>query len=146
MPMMVAPTPKAISTMLAAIPPYSRSFFMVSSVRPVCCRDPSHLAGAGRPSGDLTAPVAGSPQGDWGKPAMPRNHARATMTAMKILVTAASRHDATDEIATAIAEALTRRGHEAEACSIDAASPEGYDAVVLGSAVYIGRWLKPARQ
>jgi menaquinone-dependent protoporphyrinogen oxidase len=65
--------------------------------------------------------------------------------AMRILVTAASRHGSTREIAAAIAEALVQRGHEAEACPIKGAAPEGYDAVVLGSAVYTGRWLKPAR-
>jgi menaquinone-dependent protoporphyrinogen oxidase len=64
---------------------------------------------------------------------------------MRILVTAASRHGSTREIAAAIAEALVQRGHEAEACPIEGAAPEGYDAVVLGSAVYTGRWLKPAR-
>src|SRR3954462_11565570 len=65
--------------------------------------------------------------------------------AMRILVTAASRHGSTREIAAAIAEALVQRGHEAEACPIEGAVPEGCDAVVLGSAVYTGRWLKPAR-
>jgi len=64
---------------------------------------------------------------------------------MRILVTAASRHGSTGEIAAAIAEALVQRGHEAEAGPIEAAAPERYDAVVLGSAVYTGRWLKPAR-
>src|SRR3954464_13651727 len=65
--------------------------------------------------------------------------------AMRILVTAASRHGSTCEIAAAIAETLVQRGHEAEACPIEGAAPEGYDAVVLGSAVYTGRWLQAGR-
>jgi menaquinone-dependent protoporphyrinogen oxidase len=65
---------------------------------------------------------------------------------MRVLITAASRHDATREIAQAIADGLVRRGIEAEARPVeDVADPADYDAVVLGSAVYMGRWLKPAR-
>jgi menaquinone-dependent protoporphyrinogen oxidase len=67
---------------------------------------------------------------------------------MHVLVTAASRHDATREIAAAIADGLARRGIEAEARAVEevrGGDLRGYDAVVLGSAVYMGRWLKPAR-
>jgi menaquinone-dependent protoporphyrinogen oxidase len=68
------------------------------------------------------------------------------MSEMKVLVTAASRHGATREIAGAIRGILAAAGHE-----VDLATPErvstvaGYDAVVLGSAVYAGRWLPQAR-
>jgi menaquinone-dependent protoporphyrinogen oxidase len=66
---------------------------------------------------------------------------------MRVLVTAATRHDATREIAEAIAAGLVARGIEAESRPIDEVTDlAGYDAVVLGSAVYMGRWLKPARQ
>jgi menaquinone-dependent protoporphyrinogen oxidase len=66
---------------------------------------------------------------------------------MRVLVTAASRHGATHEIASAIAEGLTRRGVEAEARAAEQLdSLEGYDAYVIGSAVYVGHWLDPARE
>ena len=66
---------------------------------------------------------------------------------MRALVTAASRHGATHEIATAIAAGLTRRGVEAEARAAEEVdSLDGYDAYVIGSAVYVGRWLEPARE
>jgi len=66
---------------------------------------------------------------------------------MRVLVTAASRHGSTAEIAEAIATGLTRRGADAEAIPIDEVDGlEGFDAVVLGSAIYMGRWLKPARK
>ena len=65
---------------------------------------------------------------------------------MRALVAAASRHGATHEIAEAIAAGLARRGVEAEARHAEGlASIDGYDALVLGSAVYVGRWLEPAR-
>lgn len=65
---------------------------------------------------------------------------------MRILVCAASRHEATNEVAKAIADTLERAGNE-----VEVRRPEqvghltGFDAVVLGSAIYAGRWLKPAR-
>jgi menaquinone-dependent protoporphyrinogen oxidase len=65
---------------------------------------------------------------------------------MRVLVTAASRHGATHEIAEAIANGLARRGVEAEARPVDELTGlDGYDAYVIGSAVYIGRWLATAR-
>jgi menaquinone-dependent protoporphyrinogen oxidase len=65
---------------------------------------------------------------------------------MRVLVTAASKHGATSEIGTLIAGWLTDAGIEAEArAPDDVQSLDGYDAVVLGSAVYAGRWLEPAK-
>ena len=65
---------------------------------------------------------------------------------VRVLVTAASRHGATHEIATAIAAGLARRGVEAEARPAEELdSLDGYDAYVVGSAVYVGHWLDPAR-
>ena len=65
---------------------------------------------------------------------------------MKILVTAASKHGATAEIAGVIGAVLEAEHHE-----VDVVAPafvEGvrrYDAVVLGSGVYAGHWLKQAK-
>jgi len=65
---------------------------------------------------------------------------------MRVLITAASRHHATTDVAQAIADTLERAG-------IDVAvhRPEevghlaSYDAVILGSAIYAGHWLAPAK-
>ena len=65
---------------------------------------------------------------------------------MRVLVTAASRHGATYEIAEAIAAGLGQRGVGAEARPAEGIEAiDGYDAGVIGSAVYVGRWLEPAR-
>jgi menaquinone-dependent protoporphyrinogen oxidase len=66
---------------------------------------------------------------------------------MNVLVTAASQHGATREIAEAIADALRKRGLEvAVLAPEDVGSVEDYDAVIIGSAVYTGHWLKPANE
>jgi menaquinone-dependent protoporphyrinogen oxidase len=66
---------------------------------------------------------------------------------MSVLVAAASRYGATAEIARAIGEGLERAGLDVTVASVDdVSSLDGYDAVVLGSAVYAGRWLKAARK
>jgi menaquinone-dependent protoporphyrinogen oxidase len=65
---------------------------------------------------------------------------------MNVLVTAATRTGATIEIAEAIAGVLRADGMRVTVAGPDAVDDvEGYDAVVLGSAVYSGRWLEPAR-
>jgi menaquinone-dependent protoporphyrinogen oxidase len=65
---------------------------------------------------------------------------------MTILVAVASRHGSTEEIARAIGSSLRDRGLEAEVIRVDEVEDvAGYDAVVLGSAVYAGRWLESAR-
>lgn len=65
---------------------------------------------------------------------------------MTVLVASASRHGSTTEIAAAIGRVLRERGVEAEVADVAAVeSLERYDAVVLGSGVYAGRWLEPAR-
>lgn len=69
---------------------------------------------------------------------------------MKLIVAAASRHNSTREIAAAVAAGLTQRGVDAELRSIeeliDHDALDGYEAVVLGSAIYMGRWLPEARR
>jgi len=66
---------------------------------------------------------------------------------MKVLVSASSRHGATAEIAKAIGDALTAAGIDADVRQPEeVASLAPYDGVVLGSGVYAGRWLAPARQ
>jgi menaquinone-dependent protoporphyrinogen oxidase len=65
---------------------------------------------------------------------------------MKVLVTAASKYGATGEIASAIGEVLAGHGLDATVVPCEQVdSVDGYDAVVLGSAVYAGHWLKAAR-
>jgi menaquinone-dependent protoporphyrinogen oxidase len=69
---------------------------------------------------------------------------------VKILVSAASKHGSTLEIADRIAEAL-RAGLPGDAIvDVFPAARVGdvapYDAVVLGSGVYMGRWLQDGRE
>ena len=65
---------------------------------------------------------------------------------MKVLVAVASRHGATREIADAIGRALDSEGVTASVVAVaQAGDLAGYDAFVLGSAVYMGRWLDSAR-
>ncbi len=65
----------------------------------------------------------------------------------RVLVTAASRHNGTREIAEAIAAGVAERGIAAEARAIEDVTDVGdYGAVVLGSAVYMNRWLGEARR
>jgi len=64
---------------------------------------------------------------------------------MRVLVAAASKHGATNEIAIEIGRTLTDHGVETEVLDVeDVSALDGFDAVILGSAVYIGHWLKPA--
>jgi menaquinone-dependent protoporphyrinogen oxidase len=64
---------------------------------------------------------------------------------MKVLVTAATRHGATKGIAEAIGRAFVGKGLSVQVLPIEeVSSVDDYDAVVLGSALYLGRWLGPA--
>ena len=59
---------------------------------------------------------------------------------MRVLVTTASRHGGTREIGDTVAEVLRGAGHDVtHADPDDVEQLDGYDAVVLGSAVYVGR-------
>jgi menaquinone-dependent protoporphyrinogen oxidase len=67
--------------------------------------------------------------------------------AMKVLVSAASKHGSTQEVAELIAVQLRGRGHEVKTTPPqDVRDVEGVDVVLLGSAVYMGQWMKPARE
>ncbi len=64
---------------------------------------------------------------------------------MRVLVSAASRHGATRGIAERIGEVLRDRDIEVTVVEPGKADTiEGCDAVVLGSAVYLGQWLPDA--
>ena len=66
---------------------------------------------------------------------------------MKVLVCAATKYGATGEIADAVADVLAEKGLEVTVIPPEQASAiEQFDAVVLGSAVYMGQWMKPARE
>jgi menaquinone-dependent protoporphyrinogen oxidase len=71
-----------------------------------------------------------------------------TVAPPRVLVVAASRHGSTEEIARAIAARLggPAPGLAAMAVPVEQdPDPRPFAAVVLGSAVYMGRWLEPAR-
>ncbi len=64
---------------------------------------------------------------------------------MKVLVSVASRHGASFEIAEAISAALAGAGFQTAVLPPDAVtSLDGYDAVILGSCVYVGHWMDSA--
>ncbi len=64
-----------------------------------------------------------------------------------MLVTAATEHGSTAEIAEAIGAALRAHGIESEVVAPEHVTDvERYDAAVVGSAVYVGHWLKPATE
>jgi menaquinone-dependent protoporphyrinogen oxidase len=65
---------------------------------------------------------------------------------MRVLVAAASRYGGTAGIAEAIARRLEDEHLDVDVVPVeDVEDVAGYDAVVLGSAVYAGRWMKSAR-
>lgn len=65
---------------------------------------------------------------------------------MKVLVAVATRHGSTREIAEQIAGVLRAGGASPELRDVEAvAALDGYDAAVIGSAVYAGQWLPEAR-
>jgi menaquinone-dependent protoporphyrinogen oxidase len=69
-----------------------------------------------------------------------------TMT-KPLLVAYATKHESTEEVARAVANRLQVLGHRAElrpAAEVDTVS--GYDGVVLGGALYAGRWHRDARR
>ena len=66
---------------------------------------------------------------------------------MSVLVAYASKHGSTQGIAEHIAEKLRQLGKEAEARPLDEVSdPGSYEALVIGSALYYGSWMKEATE
>jgi menaquinone-dependent protoporphyrinogen oxidase len=66
---------------------------------------------------------------------------------MKVLVAVASKHGSTREIAEAIASELKSQTLTVDLQNAgDVTSVAGYDAVVLGSAIYGGSWLPDAKK
>lgn len=65
---------------------------------------------------------------------------------MKILIVVASKHGSTREIAEAMGEEMRAAGHEADLFDAgEAPPPHEYDGVIVGSAVYMGRWMAEAQ-
>lgn len=63
------------------------------------------------------------------------------------LVCAATKYGATGEIADVVADVLAEKGLEVTVIPPgQAGAIEQFDAVVLGSALYMGQWMKPARE
>jgi menaquinone-dependent protoporphyrinogen oxidase len=66
---------------------------------------------------------------------------------MRVLVAASSKHGATGEIAAEVGRVLEARGLEALVMRLeDVFDVHGFDAYVIGSAVYAGRWMGEARR
>lgn len=64
---------------------------------------------------------------------------------MTVLVAAASKHGATEEIAERIGADLTQYGLEVEVHKLgEVEDVRPYEAVVLGSAIFYGKWMKEA--
>jgi menaquinone-dependent protoporphyrinogen oxidase len=66
---------------------------------------------------------------------------------MRVLVSVASRHGSTAEIADKIGGVLTAAGIDTDVRAPDQiVGVVQYDGVILGSGIYAGRWLGPAKQ
>lgn len=66
---------------------------------------------------------------------------------VRVLIAVASKYGATAEIGEHIGQTLSDRGLEVTLVRPkEVRSVEGYDAVIVGSAVYMGRWRKDARR
>ncbi len=61
---------------------------------------------------------------------------------MRLLAVVASKHGSTWEVGEAVADELRAAGHDVDlAAPAEAPEPDGYDALVLGSATYMMRWM-----
>jgi menaquinone-dependent protoporphyrinogen oxidase len=64
---------------------------------------------------------------------------------MTVLIAAASKHGATDEIAERIGTDLAEHGIDTDIKKLNEVEDlSGYDAFVLGSAIFYGKWMKQA--
>jgi menaquinone-dependent protoporphyrinogen oxidase len=62
-----------------------------------------------------------------------------------VLIAVASKHGATYGVGAEIARVIADSGIQSDLCRVsDVAALDGYDAVVLGSAVYMGHWMPEA--
>ena len=67
------------------------------------------------------------------------------MLHVRVLVTGASKHGSTLDIIDVIARTLIQRGFEVVDKQVDEVGDlDGYQAAVIGSGVYVGRWLSEA--
>lgn len=66
---------------------------------------------------------------------------------MQVLIATGTRHGSTREIGERLAEKLSAMDVNVQSCDVsEVQSLEDVDAVVLGSAVYMGQWTKEARE
>jgi menaquinone-dependent protoporphyrinogen oxidase len=66
---------------------------------------------------------------------------------MRVLVTVASKHGSTTQIGAAIGAALMDAGLSADVVLVqDVTTVRPYGAVIVGSGVYMGRWMESARR
>jgi menaquinone-dependent protoporphyrinogen oxidase len=76
-----------------------------------------------------------------------RQRTRRLMMSGKVLVAYGTKHGSTREVAEAVAETLRERGLDVDTVAadrVDHVAP--YDAVVIGGAIYMGRWHPAAAQ
>ena len=66
---------------------------------------------------------------------------------MRVVIVVESKHGSTRAIAEVVGDEIRKAGLEASIVDADATdiALDGYDAAVIGSAVYVGRWMKNAR-
>ena len=65
---------------------------------------------------------------------------------MKILIAYASKHGATEGIAKAIGDAFKKQRYQVDVLKVESVkSLEDYDAILIGSGIYAGNWLKQAK-
>ena len=66
---------------------------------------------------------------------------------MNVIVVVGSKHGSTRSIAEAVDDELRNGGLRVTIVGVESAAIllDGYDAAVIGSAVYVGRWMKDAR-
>lgn len=66
---------------------------------------------------------------------------------MRVLILVASRHGSTSQIAEKIQSRLEERGLDVSCIDVhESPDATNYDAVIIGSAIYYGRWMKVARE
>lgn len=65
--------------------------------------------------------------------------------AKKVLITYASKHGATEELAVRIGDYISNHGFEVDVLNVKNVSDiSAYQSIILGSAVYVGQWRKSA--